>query len=284
MSSSITASIVIIVAVVAFITASAGVILWVAFAAMRRVKQKSSSGREGFSQNHHVVPWNAEDVTLPLGANLDPAAASENSALRDMVKLRAVRPYHVVTDAGKSGSDYAYHVEMNDNTFKAVLAHLYDTDKKKRRTASTASTDSTLAAWNFETVSTSAVPSDVRFILIGFLQRELNGSARKIDHPHADASGTDNPFVVTIMHVDAAKVGIKVSEDKTSIFDQFHVECTACFHRSGKRFGHCARFECLVDTDTGQVEVSTPPIYAGVIPEDFAAADATSVQIHRGAF
>lgn len=234
-------------------------------------------------------------------ALLPPDTTQEEHQFRlaDDAKLMALRPYQRELDGVNEKHEYT--LEIPDGRFEQLLESMMA--KERQRASVEASITATAESkkqrkrgqprwedrvdasrhrgaggvitdgWVFNPLHPARLPGEVRPMLRRHLEDTLNRAAQE---KNVGVKGED--FEVTVMTVDRAETGVLVREEDdggSRIFDRFRLSCRACFHRSGKSIGHCARFGADVDLER-DVLVLTSARYLGVLPEHVAAKGTTA--------
>lgn len=261
--------IIVILMLMLFLAASAGLILWVSFVAMKRVKSATRKVRKENDSNDRESFVNAANsgiVGQVAFGSLEAAfVPSPEGAKEDTAKLSAVRPYQ---DQDRVSDRYSYHIEISDKTFKALLDRMERRDKETEKERDEKEAND---VWTFENVPPHRVPSEVRFLLLDHYEKLINEVAN-------DMRVQETPrlsFSLTVLLMQDAETGIRITEQSASIFDVFRVTCSACFHRNGKSIGHCVQLRASVDTETGSVK-TLGTSYMGVLPESVAHKNSIS--------
>jgi hypothetical protein len=236
--------------------------------------------RETFENSSDIKPANASpNFPFDFGADLLTDSPGDSGGYYsgredDEIKFEALRPYHDRVDKSNGNTSYTYYIEISDKLFEALLADMVRKDvdrvlvEKKREIEGT--------EYRFDEIHVGKLPHDVRFALMDHYALELNSESY---HFNKVQKTRDNPFQLTVIVIESVKVGIQETENEVSLFDRFRVEFKACFHRSGKSIGHCARFVSLVETrDTSAFVLTEKAEHIGVLPESLAAKNTTSVR------
>lgn len=272
------------------------------------VARLSRGSRESFvndyGENDSVMVRPANDVfmyksSLGFGAELLPLKESGSDVQirriqnRDRVKFEALRPYiphldenrgsaHDQIDVSREGDRggalfrYTYHIEIPPRAFRCILEKISvkeETDVHDER-----------GLWEFQEIGVDRLPREVYYGCKEYYEKRLNDIAlkcftAKIIGPAASYD-SNNPFKITVMAMDSAETGILVSGTEMSIFDRFKLGFRACFHRSGKSVGHCARLTCQIDISGKEPIVYTDSVnYIGILPESFAADSMVNLSV-----